>query len=259
MRFYFIMAKPFAKKFYKSAAWINTRNAYVSERVCIDGGLCERCGRSTGNPGEELHHKIPLSPQNINDGDITLNPKNLQWLCKDCHFIVHRELIMKKFEESRRAARKIVHNGCYFNEDGELVQMKVYVVHGSPASGKTSYVREHMSPGDLVVDLDYIKQAISFCTPIDAPENLLNVAIGVRDYLYELIEERAVDCCNVWVVACLPKRDERRELIERLDAEPVHCSADYHECIERARYDDEGRDVTLRRALIDKYFEQYEP
>lgn len=253
------MAKAFAKNFYKSKAWINTRNAYVAERVCIDGGVCERCGLKTGNAGEELHHKIPLSPRNITDGDITLNPKNLQWLCKDCHFIVHRELIMEQFRKARAASKRRVHNGCYFNEEGELVQMKVYVVHGSPASGKTSYVREHMSPGDLVVDLDYIKSAISFMNAIETPDNLLPVAIGIRDYLYDLIEERAVDCCNIWVIGCLPERAERRELIERLDAEEVHCSADYHECIARASIDDEHRSVTLRRALIDKYFERFEP
>lgn len=200
-----------------------------------------------------------MTPRNINDHSISLDPANLKWLCKDCHFIVHRELIMEQFRKAREAQRKIVNNGCYFNDDGELVKMQVYLVHGSPASGKTTYVRKHMRPGDLIVDLDNLKYAISLQPKTEMPDNLLKIALGMRDYLYQLIEERAVDCCNVWVIASLPRKREREELIQRFDALDVHCSADYHECIARAGMDTERRDKLIQRALIDKYFEQYEP
>lgn len=40
--------------------------------------------------------------------------------------------------------------------------MQVILVCGPPASGKTTFVRNHMVPGDIVVDLDAIMQAISF-------------------------------------------------------------------------------------------------
>ena len=253
------MAKPFAKKFYRSEAWIRVRNAYVARRTSIDGGLCERCGATSDNPGEELHHVIPLTPANINEFDIALNPKNLQWLCKDCHFIVHRELILKEFEKARQAKKHVLHNGCYFDDEGNLVKMKVYIVHGSPASGKSTLVSERMTPGDLVVDLDLLKQAISLQPKTETPENLLPIAMGLRDYLYELISDRAVDCRNVWVIASLPRRQEREELAEKLGAELIHCSAEYHECLARAGNDMNRRDKTLQRALIDKYFEQYEP
>lgn len=38
-----------------------------------------------GAIGEEVHHKIPLTPNNINDVNVTLNPENLIYLCKECH------------------------------------------------------------------------------------------------------------------------------------------------------------------------------
>ena len=38
--------------------------------------------------------------------------------------------------------------------------MKTIVVCGPPASGKTTYVKQHMIPGDIVVDLDAIIDAI---------------------------------------------------------------------------------------------------
>ena len=43
-------------------------------------------------PADVVHHTIPLSPENMDDPDITLNPKRLVALCNDCHTEVHQEL-----------------------------------------------------------------------------------------------------------------------------------------------------------------------
>ena len=74
--------KQFAESFYKSKAWQRTRDAYASSV----GGLCECC-RSHGliNAGEIVHHKVHLTPENINDPSIALNWDNLELLCKTCH------------------------------------------------------------------------------------------------------------------------------------------------------------------------------
>ena len=42
-------------------------------------------------PAAEVHHKIHLTPENINRPEIALNWTNLIALCKDCHMIVHRK------------------------------------------------------------------------------------------------------------------------------------------------------------------------
>ena len=69
--------KDFAREFYQSKAWKDTRR-YVFDR---DLRLCQRCGK----PGEIVHHKIYLTPQNINDPSVALNVDNLETLCRDCH------------------------------------------------------------------------------------------------------------------------------------------------------------------------------
>ena len=33
----------------------------------------------------EVHHKIPITPENVNNPQITLNWDNLELLCKTCH------------------------------------------------------------------------------------------------------------------------------------------------------------------------------
>ena len=73
--------KDFAKEFYQSKAWRDTRR-FVFDR---DFHLCVRCGK----PGEIVHHKIYLTPQNINDPQISLNPDNLETLCRNCHAAEH--------------------------------------------------------------------------------------------------------------------------------------------------------------------------
>ena len=78
--------KPFAKEFYSSGAWKNTREAYAKSKH----NLCEICSaKGLIKPGEIVHHKVQLTPENINDPNITLNWNNLQLVCRDCHANIH--------------------------------------------------------------------------------------------------------------------------------------------------------------------------
>ena len=77
----------FAHSFYKSSAWMKCAKAYRNDR----GGLCERCwAKGLIVPGEEVHHKIKLTPENINDPAIALNWDNLEPLCDACHKAEHK-------------------------------------------------------------------------------------------------------------------------------------------------------------------------
>lgn len=76
------MAKEWARKKYKTKKWLDCRKSYIAERRRIDGGLCECCGKV---PGYIVHHKILLTPDNIDDPEIFLNHDLLSYECKDCH------------------------------------------------------------------------------------------------------------------------------------------------------------------------------
>lgn len=93
--------KDWARAFYFSPAWHNCREAYIS-RV---GGLCERClQRGLYVPGEIVHHRVHLTPQNIGDPGVTLAPENLELLCRDCHAQEHSRLQRRyRFDEAGRA------------------------------------------------------------------------------------------------------------------------------------------------------------
>ena len=53
-----------------------------------DRYICQAVG--CHHPAEEVHHKIRLTPDNINDSNVTVNPKNLISLCGDCHKAIHK-------------------------------------------------------------------------------------------------------------------------------------------------------------------------
>ena len=87
------MAKEFAKSFYASSAWKICKSGYAASQ----NYLCERC-RAAGElvPGKIVHHKIPLTPDNINDPNIALNWGNLELLCLSCHNKEHLAAENKK-------------------------------------------------------------------------------------------------------------------------------------------------------------------
>lgn len=93
------MAKDFSVKLYKSKAWQCTREAYMKSV----GNLCEDClKKGIYKPGEIVHHKIELTPENINDAEITLSWSNLKLLCRDCHAKIHGTKKRYKVDEFGR-------------------------------------------------------------------------------------------------------------------------------------------------------------
>lgn len=98
------VARDFAKKFYNSKQWIKCREAFKESKFHI----CNRCGE----PGEEVHHKIYLTPENINDPEITLSWDNLELLCQSCHSKEHNE----KYSPVRE--------GLTFDSNGDLIEIK---------------------------------------------------------------------------------------------------------------------------------------
>lgn len=96
------MAREFAARFYDSARWKRTQAAVMKAY----NYTCQRCGR----PAKIVHHRVWLTPDNINDPDVTLNWDNLVPLCQDCH---NREHIGGR--ETRR--------GLAFDATGRLVKV----------------------------------------------------------------------------------------------------------------------------------------
>lgn len=61
-------------------------------------------------PGIIVHHKVYLTPTNINNPDVTLNWDNLQLLCIDCHNKEHSKELP-------------IGEGLMFDAEGNLVKI----------------------------------------------------------------------------------------------------------------------------------------
>jgi len=95
------MAKAFSAAFYKSKPWRAAREQCLHDSMytCADCG-----GRAT-----EVHHKNPLTPENINDPVIALGLDNLEALCWGCH-------------DKRTKQCADVAEGYRFDENGYVVK-----------------------------------------------------------------------------------------------------------------------------------------
>jgi len=75
------------ESFYTSWVWRKCRKAFAKSK----GNLCERClSRGIIEAGSreqplEVHHKIPLTADNVKDPEVALAWSNLELLCKSCH------------------------------------------------------------------------------------------------------------------------------------------------------------------------------
>ena len=88
--------------FYNSMAWQNTSKAY---RQSV-GGLCECCmKRGLVTPAEIVHHKTPLTDENINDLSISLSWDNLEALCRLCHAEAHEEMYRQRTKKRYKVDR----------------------------------------------------------------------------------------------------------------------------------------------------------
>lgn len=93
---------PARRKFYSSKAWRNCRDAYANSM----NGICERCG----GLGEQVHHRIYLTDENLKDPTVSLNFDNLELLCNKCHAEEHHGGGFQTAE------------GLRFDEKGDLIQ-----------------------------------------------------------------------------------------------------------------------------------------
>jgi 5-methylcytosine-specific restriction protein A len=103
------MAKEWAKKFYNSKAWELCRDAYISYRITVDGGMCETCKEELGYI---VHHKEKLTVSNINNPEVTLNHSKLRYDCLECHNVDELGEHSGKVKEKKR---------YMFDSDGNVI------------------------------------------------------------------------------------------------------------------------------------------
>lgn len=197
--------------FYQSKQWIKLLQVIKSERLNNEGELiCEYCGKPIVKAYDCIgHHIIELTEDNVDDYNISLNPDNIQLVHHRCHNKIHNKL--------------------------GYAGRKVYIVYGSPLSGKTSYVDSVKNEGDLIVDIDNIWQCVSGCERYVKPNRLKSIVFGVRDKLLEDIKYRRGKWSCAYIIGGYPLISERERLSRELGAELIFIDTSKEECISRIK------------------------
>ncbi|MDE5763759.1 MAG: HNH endonuclease [Ruminococcus sp.] len=216
--------------FYQSKQWVSLMQVIKSERLNENGEIiCEHCGKPIVRKYDCIgHHRIHLTENNVNNAEISLNPDNIMLVHHVCHNRIHNKL--------------------------GHVQKQVYLVWGSPLSGKSTYVKESAGFGDLIVDTDNIWQCVSGCERYIKPDRLKSNVFGIRDTLIDMVKYRRGNWNNAYITGGYPLSGERERLIASVGAREIFIECAYDECIARLKAVRDGRNFSEWKKFIDDWW-----
>lgn len=223
------------EQFYKSKIWEQRREQLFDERLNEKGELiCQHCGQPIVLKYDAiLHHIEELTEENMNDYSISLADDNLIWLHFNCHNEIHQRF---GFENCR----------------------KVYLVYGSPLSGKSSYVKKIAKKDDIICDMDSIYQMITNNPRYVKSNKVKSNVFQIRNFIIEMIKTRNGMWNNAYIIGGYPLCMERKRLYDSLGAIPIHIDTSKRECLERLYENPDGRNIGEWEQHIEEYFEQFQ-
>ena len=219
--------------FYKSKDWEKLLKTIKLERTNEDGEIiCAHCGKPITRAYDCIgHHTIFLTEANVNDVEISLNPKLIQLVHHRCHNKIH-------------------------NKFG-YVKKEIFLVYGSPLAGKASYVKSVAEPGDLIIDIDNIWACVSGLDRYTKPPRLNAVVFSVRDKLMECVKYRVGKWNNAYIIGGYPLISERERICNELGAREIYIESTKEECLEKL----ENMDIDKKEysKYINDWWKRYTP
>lgn len=221
--------------FYRSKEWEGLLKILKNDPKRMDeyGAIvCEYCHKPIVRAYDCIgHHKIELTEENYTDHNISLNPDNIVFVHHKCHNYIHNKLGYK--------------------------QRQVFIVWGSPLSGKSTYTSEAAVEGDLIIDIDSIWECVSGCKRYVKPNRLKSIVFSVRDNLLESVQYRRGKWLNAYIVGGYPYKAERDRLIDRLGAREIFIDTTKETCLERLA-SCQDRDIKEWEKYINDWWLQHE-
>ena len=221
------------KDFYRTDEWEQLMEILKLERVNEEGDLvCEHCGQPIIEKYDCIgHHKIELTLENVNDINISLNPNNIILIHFRCHNQIHRRF--------------------------GFLQQRVFIVYGSPLSGKTTWVKENATKDDIILDLDNIYEMITINKRYEKPKSISSNVFGIRDCILDMIKTRRGKWVDAYIIGGYPNILDRVRLCETLGAEEIHIDTTKAECLKRLQ-EDTSRNKEEWEKYINDYWDKFQ-
>lgn len=219
---------------------------------------------------KHIGQRVPATDVDHIDGTGRNGPRaydegNLQPLCHSCHssktaqydggfgFESDEMPWSPKQKCATPTCRNLVDRGwCEDCQRKNVSEARITVIAGPPASGKTTYVQQHKTDNDLVIDLDAIAIALGSNVSHDHNPRLLPFMFAARDAILQRIS-RPNDIDHVWVIRTAPLLKDRHEWWQ---ATVIVLAKDADTC--KAQAAAAGRPAQWNQ-LIDDWWDQYQP
>lgn len=221
-------------EFYTSKEWVEFRKIIIAERIKADGFVYDEItGKRIVKAYDIiLHHKIPLTLENVNDVSISLNPENIQIVSFKTHNEIH-----ERFGSWTR---------------------HIYLVYGSPLAGKKSYVKERAGIHDLIIDIDRIYECISNSPSYIKSNRLYDNMRAVQEALLDSVKYKRGKWINAFIIGGYPYKGERERLCLEYGAESIFIDCNKELALSRLEACSDGRDVKEWTKYINTWFMRFQ-
>lgn len=152
-------------------------------------------------------------------------------------------------ESDREPLRQLL-VALFHKEEPTTDTKSVFVINGPPGAGKTTWALQKMTPGDMLIDMDFLCAALGGTTELyndHAP--VLGPALAMQETLYQTIEQRKGEWQSAYVVTASPDKNAVAALVRRLGAQLVMIETPLDECISRIESD--GRRIGKQSLFVD--------
>jgi 5-methylcytosine-specific restriction endonuclease McrA len=202
--------------------WQKYRLAFLRDHpICV---RCEADGKLT--PATQVDHVVPV---NGADDPAFFEPSNHQALCQSCH--------------STKTNQEDGGFGRTPNRRGQR-----YVVVGPPGSGKSTWVNQRASWGDLVWDLDDMAETLCGVATSPRPPHAARALTAMRSALLSYLAATKTDGVAVYVITS--DVGEADIVAKRIGAQVVTMDTGEEECVRRIRADEARRDDAERQVAV---------
>lgn len=242
------------KAFYKSREWYEFKQRLLLSRLNEDGTLiCWHCHKPilkfTFDPTKNTedtkgknsysviwHHKKELKTiEDANDYNISLNEDNVEAVHFKCHNEIHDRFA------------------------GGNPQKKVYLVYGSPCSGKTTWVNEQKGENDIVLDIDSLWEFVSGKPRYVKPNIYKDIVFALWNEYLEQVKMRTGYWNNAYIIMGkeLALSSERDAKETSFNAELIHIDTPKEQCLQNLYNNPSGRDIAMWTGFIEEYFDKF--